>query len=542
VLLGCTMTGKNKLIDNIINDESKVAFVEMNFIDDGGNEHVIQRQKDKDGQCIVLDGIEGISVERVEQIVGDSELFLCRFNPYYFNEILKPEKKREYIVKYGPIIDMESLFAAQAPRDFITKYSIHLKPTEAKRFRDMLREKETKLAACYSELQVLMQQNNNAIPAHLAVDDVNETNLKTTVEHYRNAELENARIQAAWVKYNDSIQRQSSIKQQIAEIEAKIAGLTALSKPPSANEDPIYLGIEVELNSLQNVALPQFQDITAIQTCPLCYTALSPEHKEHVKQWQGAEVQRVTLENSAIQARRADLQAKKTSRMSELQTANQAYQDFLFEKGQFETQIATLSIESQTADAPPQALYDVSALPQLIVQLEAIVKSNQAARIHNAEVQQLQNQLNDRNGRIAALNNAAKVIEQEKAEISQIADALNATSGIFRKAIELKTQSIMSEFKNVTIELERLVKSTGDYKEVFEIYWEGREYWTISRSERIRCGLEIGNFLSRKSGRNIPVFIDDAESITYIEPDYIQTDQIFYSKVVENSEFKVQRG
>ena len=63
------------------------------------------------------------------------------------------------------------------------------------------------------------------------------------------------------------------------------------------------------------------------------------------------------------------------------------------------------------------------------------------------------------------------------------------------------------------------------------------ENLTLSNSERIKAGLEIANLIINQIGMNIPIFIDNAESITeYIAPDT----QVIDVRVVDGKGLEVK--
>ena len=56
-------------------------------------------------------------------------------------------------------------------------------------------------------------------------------------------------------------------------------------------------------------------------------------------------------------------------------------------------------------------------------------------------------------------------------------------------------------------------KESGELRDVFKLTWDGRDYVRLSLSERVRCGLEVVELLSRLSGKSYPLFVDNTESL-----------------------------
>ncbi|MFZ5351524.1 MAG: hypothetical protein ACOZCL_02235 [Bacillota bacterium] len=104
---------------------------------------------------------------------------------------------------------------------------------------------------------------------------------------------------------------------------------------------------------------------------------------------------------------------------------------------------------------------------------------------------------------------------------------------------DMQYESVKKNLNNVTIRLQRINYSSGELRDCFEILYKGREYSMLSTSETIRAGLEISNFINLRTGLKLPVFIDNAESIThYDRPPY----QLFEAKVMKDAPLTVIPG
>lgn len=104
--------------------------------------------------------------------------------------------------------------------------------------------------------------------------------------------------------------------------------------------------------------------------------------------------------------------------------------------------------------------------------------------------------------------------------------------------LKMQSESIDEHLTDVTIQLERITKD-GELKDDFKILYQDKDFATISDSERIRAGLEISNLIMTQTEMTIPIFLDNAESITrYKIPDT----QIIEARVVEGQELQVRIG
>ena len=72
---------------------------------------------------------------------------------------------------------------------------------------------------------------------------------------------------------------------------------------------------------------------------------------------------------------------------------------------------------------------------------------------------------------------------------------------------------LKSWLNKVSINLYKVNKTTGELKDDFSVFYEGKGYNILSCSEKIKAGLEISNMLNKSLNLNIPVFIDNGECI-----------------------------
>lgn len=134
------------------------------------------------------------------------------------------------------------------------------------------------------------------------------------------------------------------------------------------------------------------------------------------------------------------------------------------------------------------------------------------------------------------INKMLRAFEEEAAYIEKTIEAAKSCNSI---KTELQFKSISDNLDKVSLRLEKVVKSTGELKDCFELLYDGKELMLLSNSEKIRAFLEISNLINIKTGLKLPVFIDNAESIThYDKPDT----QIFEAAVVKNAPLTVHEA
>ena len=86
-----------------------------------------------------------------------------------------------------------------------------------------------------------------------------------------------------------------------------------------------------------------------------------------------------------------------------------------------------------------------------------------------------------------------------------------------RLIIEEQKERVNKFLNKVDIQFCRENKTNDKITDCCDIYYEGREYKKLSKSQQARACLEISNLFNNLSGIKAPIFLDDAESITDIQ-------------------------
>ena len=123
-------------------------------------------------------------------------------------------------------------------------------------------------------------------------------------------------------------------------------------------------------------------------------------------------------------------------------------------------------------------------------------------------------------------------LESESSQIEKLLDSLpkGQQEGLNRLDAEIRTlqdkitaaKAYQSEraallfapvrMRKAGLKLYEPIKESGELRDVFKLTWDGRDYVRLSLSERMRCGLEVVELLSRLSGKSYPLFVDNTES------------------------------
>jgi hypothetical protein len=120
------------------------------------------------------------------------------------------------------------------------------------------------------------------------------------------------------------------------------------------------------------------------------------------------------------------------------------------------------------------------------------------------------------------IDDARRKIEENTLRIREVNMLIDLAKQFYAKKLELESKSINKYLDKVSIQLQKVVKGTGEIKDDFKILYERRELNTLSHSEKIKAGLEISNLVMQIIDVKFPVFIDDAESITKYKKPFTQ--------------------
>ncbi|HEY9062935.1 MAG TPA: AAA family ATPase [Pseudobacteroides sp.] len=137
---------------------------------------------------------------------------------------------------------------------------------------------------------------------------------------------------------------------------------------------------------------------------------------------------------------------------------------------------------------------------------------------------------------IASLDASKENMEKLSAKRYQLNRSITAASQYNSIKADLQYDTVRGSLKNVSIRLQKIVPSTNELRDCFEILYKGREFHVISTSESIRAGLEISALINSRINLKLPVFIDNAESITHYEKPPVQ---IFEAKVAKDIDITV---
>lgn len=273
--------------------------------------------------------------------------------------------------------------------------------------------------------------------------------------------------------------------------------------------------VQAEVKALTDKRAELAERIRTIKVgdqCPSCLTQVTDVNLEAVKGNLIAEYNRI-----GVLGRGAIARGKELTELD--RQSREAHEQFKAEDvRKYTAELDQLSKEAQKADPVH--------LRGRISQFDQFLKYGNLSEDEYSELQRLQTELDGVAARITAAEELSSdrqlkaMMEEKDAQMQRITKYRDVISGLTEficKRTELATADLA--MPNVSIMLYDVVRTTGEAKSAFKFAYKGREYHTLSLSEKTLAGIEIAAMMRKITGRDYPVCIDNTESIAALNSD-----------------------
>ncbi|RME62432.1 MAG: hypothetical protein D6778_11200, partial [Nitrospirae bacterium] len=189
-----------------------------------------------------------------------------------------------------------------------------------------------------------------------------------------------------------------------------------------------------------------------------------------------------------------------------------------------EKELETLITTPLNLPEPPDELFSmVSEAERLASLIEKAQTEGTATEPIKEEIKNLEAEIREVESKLASLDVVKKAkarIEDLKAEERELAEAFEDIQEQIYLLEEFtrKKVTLIEERVNETFSLTRFKlfeeQINGGLKETCEVTYNGVPYRNLNNGMRINIGLDVINTLSRYHGVSVPVWIDNAESVT----------------------------
>ena len=482
--LGTNLTGDDKVW--LGNKKCEGCYVELHFIDNAGNNHILIRYKnryDSKMNFIMLDN-KKIEQKDLQTFYKDKKLFLSILNLNYFLH-KKPTEQKELIDNYLPEIDIQSVY------NKLSDYE-----------KSLLEGCPTNMVQYIQELNDNKKMYENQIKTvkgkiDYAQSIIDSTTIDKILTFEKDEELSLDRQQLSYL----TTDKNSAIRTKQEKI------VNELEKQKSTLEKQIDdLFSKMQEGKKKYLSIKNANDVC----CPLCGQKL--EEKGRL----------TTIINM-----KKDLEASYDKKVK-------LDKEFLIIKGKLAVEKAKL-YSAQNVSNNEEYPGQITTLKEKISHLEQekmdIEKHNNIVTINQKNVMTSKEDITKFNIKIQELHGLIENIKKVK----------EVTQKLYINYLEEKMKYATKHLKNVKIQYYKVSKEDEILKEDFIILYKNNELKNLSRSETIATMLEIGNMLNKVANTNFPLFIDDSEScadFNFIE-DYAKNTQILISRVQKGQELTI---
>ncbi len=479
----------------------------------------------------------------VDSLVSPQLLKLLSM-PGYFNEQIKPDEQRKMLIDMCGDISDEDILAdkkftelAKLVGKFVSV--TELKEQKVKEKSHISKQKEAIPEQIKAHNQYLLvdlnQAKETAASALLSQQIADKTSAKNAlytgeaVSQLRN-ELSNLQAKRAKAeteateKYNV---RKKEIRRRLDLVEDKIAApmseLARITYQRRPAEETIAKLVKQKDRLLEEYDELYDSEFTADNICPTCGQAM-PGGIIDAARAKFNEDKSKRLEAIVVDGKKlaADIDAREVK--LEEDRAREVELRAEIKKLEAEKK----AIEDEIAAIPYVVEFDDTLIPDKRAEVDAFnasVEDREAELDREIESLTKQKEVHDQNlAKLANAENAAKQIEKLKAEEKQLSAAFEECERIIalcddfsKSKVELLDAKISGAFRFTQFKLTG-TQINGGTKYICDAMIGGVPYSAANNAARINCGLDIIETFSQAYGTTVPIFIDNAESVTRLYP------------------------
>lgn len=523
-------------LDRLHNNVAPTMWVEIEIHTNEGRTHKIRRIRQNSRTVLSVDGA-ATTQERFAECFGSKDLLLSLLNPLYFAEVLGGDG-RKLIEQYLPPVPHETVLAklSEHMRGILANDALSVPATYIKSRRDELKELEKdrlvlsgqleqtelqrmKLQKELTEKQTLLTHTTAAITP---------LEQKQSAQDFSavDAEIQKLSEQYDAVRDNSADKARSELNTQLDTVRSRqYSSVNAVKLQKMQSDLQIMYGRyndeTARLNYLQKQG-----------TCPTCLRCMDANGMSEVQAAYAKRLQKIRTDGTALR-----------------QQSEVLYKQEQAQRQQFD---AWRSGEIARLEQELQKLSSVTTAEQQRALIKARIKELTAVRVFggltDAERKQyeklmtekvkLESEIDTIDELLSSLPQGQKqTLDNLDAQIRTLNDKLAAAKAYQAERAQLLFAPV--QMHKAALKLVEPIKESGEVRDVFKLTYDGRDYVQLSLSERVRCGLEVVELLTKLSGRNYPLFVDNSESLCdlgAVQP----AGQLILTRVVSGQTLQVQ--
>lgn len=487
-------------------EQSDDIKIQVGFRDQDGDLHILSRTRNEDTTTLTFDSYT-IRQADIDNMLCEKSVFLSMFNPLYLPSL--PDKAaRELVLKCLPTVLPEQVLNAmsEAYRGHLDGVVLTNPDEQLVSARAELKRVEENLQYLKGRIEEARKQKDNA--GERLVEQKKELEeLRAKYETLKARQYEGIDTDGLEMSCTLLEQQIDDHKGQVSRLEEKLRvtkGRTFQSRYTTALAE-----VNVQLASARN----EFKDvrnksasITPGFICPMCLTEVDDKRLPKVKK---------TFKDklTALQTIGTSLLEKKEEIETLMEKEQAVFKQYQTEDiNKLEDELATLQRQMETGPNHP-SLSDKLEVVREELQFGNLTEQEVVnLSAYAADIQSLERSINDlenQNGkeRLLDLINDQTELEDKytkvRDQISSLQEYLAVRARLAVEPLVMPHTSV--ELFNVTL--------SGVVQNVFYFEYRGRKFGYLSPSEKIRAGIEIAGMMRSVTGMDIPLFIDEAQSL-----------------------------
>ncbi len=508
-LYGVSYYGEQK-IERLMNENSNNVKVQMDFIDQNGTAHSLVRARFNEKNSLLYDGYT-ITQSQIEQMFCDKNTFIAMFNPTYLTEVMGNDGRELILRHLKPVSKEKVLESISAFAGVLQDIDLDTQSPETalKDTRNAIRRAEQQLDVLQGHIESI-QDSRESVEHKLDELYIEQGSTKEKIKYLKDRQF------CGLNPEEFGIQR-DVLTRKLATAGTVSPEITAIKEKLTAAKNRVYvskLTDEIAKATAEHTALQQqfktlknrWENVKVGDVCPTCKMVITESNIDAYTEQLNVELKRIYDFGVSVAGRKAELE--------ELDKKSKA----TFEQFKADD-IARLTAELQTLEANGEQV-DVAAISAQLSSLDDLEKYGNLTEEEFGELRDLEATLIGINAQIGTLEDSVSEEKMKTAlaekdtftelitKYQSIASALQEY--IFKRA-ELATEDL--NMPNVKIRLFDIVRGTGEVRNAFKFDYKGREYTTLSLSEKTLAGIEIAAMMRNITGKDYPICIDNTESI-----------------------------
>ena len=519
-------------LERLHNNGTSMMWVEIEIHTNEGHTHKIRRVRQNSRTVLSVDGAATIQ-ERFAERFGSKDLILSLLNPLYFAEVLGGDG-RKLIEQYLPPVSHEAV---------LTKLSEHMRGILAD---DALTVPETYIKSRRDELKEL-EKDRLVLSGQLEQTELQRTKLQK--------ELTEKKTFLAHTTAAIAPLEQKQAAQDFSAVDAEIQKLSEQYDAAQDNSaDKARSELRGQLNAIRS---RQYSSVNAVKlqkmqsdlqlmygryndeaarldylqkqgACPTCLRRMDANAMSEVQTAYAKRLQKIRTDGTALRQ-----QSEALSKQEQAQ-----HQQFDVWR----------SAEISRLEQELQKLSTVTTAEQQRALIKARIKELTAVRLFDADQKQYEKLMTEKTRLESEIDTIGKLLSslpqgQKQAldnldvQIRMLSDKLTAAKAYQAERAQLLFAPV--QLHKAALKLVEPIKESGEVRDVFKLTYDGRDYVQLSLSERVRCGLEVVELLTKLSSRSYPLFVDNSESLCdlgAVQP----AGQLILTRVVSGQTLQVQ--